>query len=428
MRRHVKQLFAGALLLAALTSTVVWRNLEGEAALVPDPPTSATDAADAASASLIARGAYLARAGNCAACHTERGGAAYAGGRGIETPFGTVYAGNLTPDPATGLGRWTGAEFWRALHHGRSRDGRLLTPAFPYPNFTLVTRPDADALLAFLRSLPPVVQANRAPALRWPFDSTVALALWRALYFTPGSFQPDPRHDAEWNRGAYLVNGLGHCSACHAARNLLGASGALADRDAGSRLPGQRWLAPALANPAESGAVSGPRAELVALLKTGQSARSAVLGPMAEVVAGSTQHLSDADLQAMASYLQALPRPPAADKPGHATERRADSLARGAELYTLHCADCHGAQGQGAPGIYPALAGNPVVTMADARNLVQAITVGGFPPGTAGNPRPYGMPAFDLPHADLAALTTWLRSAWTHDASPLSEVDMLRLR
>jgi mono/diheme cytochrome c family protein len=424
MSRRTGWLFIAGLLLAGLAAAVAWRNLQGEAALTPDAQVGGADAA------LIARGADLARAGNCAACHTDRGGPAYAGGRAISTPFGTIYAGNLTPDPATGLGRWTAAEFWRALHHGRSRDGRLLYPAFPYPNFTLVTRADADALLAYLRSLAPVVRANLAPALRWPCSSQVALAIWRALYFTPASFQPDARLSAEWNRGAYLVNGLGHCGACHAGRNLLGASGRLNDPDAGSTLPGQQWYAPSLANPVESAAAGGTQADLVALLKTGMSARSAVLGPMAEVVAGSTQHLAAADLQAIAAYLQTLSRgaTPAATGQGRRFARSADTMAKGAELYTRHCADCHGAQGQGAPGAYPPLAGNPVVTMADARNLVRIITTGGFAPGTAGNPRPYGMPAFDLPHADLAALTTWLRGAWAHDAAPLSELDMLRLR
>ena len=427
MMRRRSLLLSTCVLLALLAAGVAWRNVQGEAPLLPDPTSKATPAD---SADLVARGAYLARAGNCAGCHTDRGGAAYAGGLAIETPFGRVYASNLTPDPGSGLGQWTSDEFWRALHHGRSRDGRLLYPAFPYPNLTLVKRADADALLAYLRSLPAVAQVNRAPALRWPYDSRLALAVWRALYFRPQSFQPEADRSAEWNRGAYLVNGLGHCSACHASRNLLGASGRLADRDAGSRLPGQNWVAPSLSDPTESMATSGDPADLIALLKTGQSRHSAVLGPMTDVVAGSTQHLRDGDLRAMAAYLQSLPPPvaPDGDRTKRRHERSAAVMARGSELYTRHCADCHGARGQGAPGIYPTQAGNSLVTMTDARNLVQIITAGGFPPGTVGNPRPYGMPAYDLPHADLAALTTWLRGSWSHDAAPLSEVDVLRLR
>ena len=428
MTKKRRLLTALVALLAAVTlagSALMWFDRRGEPPLRPDAP----GAASPADAAAVARGAYLARAGNCAACHTERGGAPYAGGRAITTPFGNVHAGNLTPDAATGLGRWTADEFWRALHHGRSRDGRALLPAFPYPQYTQVTRADADDLLAYLRSVPPVAQANRPHALRWPYDSAAALAVWRTLYFRPGSFKPDNGQSAEWNRGAYLVNGLGHCSACHGHRNLLGASTALADGPGGATLPGQRWVAPSLTDPAQAGSRPEEAAALLQLLRTGVSDHAAVMGPMAEVVAQSTQHLSENDLRAMVRYLvqiTALPAPSAA--PGRLAARPASTMARGAQLYTRHCADCHGNQGQGAAGIYPALAGNRSVTMADPSNLLQAITGGGFPPATAGNPRPYGMPAYDLPPDELAALATWLRSSWGHDAPAVSAVQALLAR
>ena len=418
-----------AALLLATALLLAWLNLRGEDALVADAPGSAVP--DAAT---LARGAYLAKAGNCAGCHTARGGAPYAGGRAIATPFGAVVAGNLTPD-ATGLGGWTAAQFRRALWHGRSADGRLLVPAFPYTHFTRITRADADALWAHLRSLPPVQQANQPHALRWPYRSQLALAVWRALYFRAGPGDdglPAGTTSAALLRGAYLVNGLGHCSACHASRNALGGSGALADGAGGSTLPGQRWQAPSLTDPAEIAVGRRQAAELVQLLKTGLSDHAAVLGPMAEVVADSTQHLSEPDLQAMVAYLQALaPASPSATsgRPSPALPPR-DSLVlgRGQQLYADHCLACHGAQGQGAPGAYPALAGNTIVTLPDAGNLVQAITGGGFPPATAGNPRPYGMPGFDLPHDDLAALATWLRASWGHDATPVSAVQVLLAR
>ncbi len=399
-------------------------NLRGEAALQPDSPGRSV-----ANASTVARGAYLARAGNCAGCHTARGGAAYAGGRAINTPFGTVFAGNLTPD-ASGLGGWTAAQFRRALWHGRSADGRLLVPAFPYTHFTQVTRDDADALWAFLRSLPPVQQANRDHALRWPYRSQAALALWRALFFSPGPVDNGLPADAsdELRRGAYLVNGLGHCSACHASRNALGGSSSLVDSAAGSTVPGLRWQAPSLTDPAAIAMGQRQTSELVQLLKTGLSDRAAVMGPMAEVVADSTQHLSNTDLHAMVAYLQRLSPPSPAAKPRPLPARPAEQLGRGRQLYTDHCLACHGDQGQGAPGAYPALRGNPIVTLADPGNLVQAITGGGFAPATAGNPRPYGMPGFDLPHEDLAALATWLRASWGHDAPPVSAVQVLLAR
>ena len=178
----------------------------------------------------VSRGAYLARAGNCMGCHTTRGGTPWAGGRGIDTPFGTVYSGNLTPDAATGLGSWTADDFWRALHDGRSKNGRLLYPAFPYTSYTHVTRADSDALFAYLRTLPAASQPSRAHALRWPYSTQVALYAWRSLYFTPGTPPVNvTAKSAAWNRGAYLVQGLGHCSACHTARNALGGSGGQPD-------------------------------------------------------------------------------------------------------------------------------------------------------------------------------------------------------
>ncbi len=422
--RLMRRRLAGLLLaVALLTAAVVALNLRGEAPLDTQPePSRPADPA------LVQRGAYLARAGNCAACHTAQGGAPYAGGRPIETPFGTVYSSNLTPD-ASGLGRWNASAFRRALHNGRSLDGRLLVPAFPYTHFTRVSVADADALWAWLRSLPPAVQANPAHKLRWPFSTQPALAVWRALYFKPGRFEPDPARNEAQNRGAYLVNGLGHCSACHASRNWLGAGATLADAHGGSVLPQQRWYAPSLIDHDDSRLAERATAELVQLLKTGVSDRAVAMGPMAEVVAGSTQYLSDADLHAMVAYLQRLAGQVRGDgaKPDR-THRSAEALARGGQLYTDHCADCHGQQGQGAPGAYPALAGNATVTRPDPRNLILAITQGGFAPATAGNPRPYGMPGFDLPHDDLAALATWLRASWGHNAAPVSAVDALLAR
>ena len=217
MTRALWALVALAALLVVAVAAVVSLNLRGEESLQPSQAFESTP-------ELIAQGAYLARAGNCMGCHTRQGGTPYAGGRGIATPFGVVHTSNLTPDADTGIGNWSAAEFWRAMHNGRSRDGRLLYPAFPYPEYTQVTRADSDALYAYLHSLPAAVQANRPHALRFPYNTQAALAGWRALFFTPGSFVPEPRQTVEWNRGAYLVNGLGHCAACHTPRNALGAS------------------------------------------------------------------------------------------------------------------------------------------------------------------------------------------------------------
>ena len=421
-RRSVRTGVIGMLLVAALGVMVAGLNLRGE-----EPLETLSDAGPPDSA-LVQRGAYLARAGNCAACHTAQGGQPYAGGRAIETPFGPVYSSNLTPD-ASGLASWNASAFRRALHNGRSKDGRLLVPAFPYNHFTLTSTADANALWAYLRTLPPAAQTNRPHSLRWPLGTQAALAVWRALFFKPGRFEPDPASSDAFNRGAYLVNGLGHCAACHASRNPLGASAALAEAQSGSTLPRQRWYAPSLSAHDDSRLADRTADELVQMLKSGVSDHAAAMGPMAEVVAGSTQHLTRADLDAMVTYLQRLanPAPAAGTRPTHNT-RPAEAMARGGQLYADHCADCHGRQGQGAPGIYPALAGNAAVTRADPRNLVLAITQGGFAPATTSNPRPYGMPGFDLPHDDLAALATWLRASWGHNAAAVSAVDVLLAR
>lgn len=380
-------------------------------------------------ADLVAQGAYLARAGNCMVCHTPTGAPPYAGGRAIETPFGTVYTSNLTPDRETGIGNWTSVDFWRAMHEGRSRDGRLLVPAFPYTSFTQISEDDADALFAYLRSLPAVRQPNRAHALRWPYDSQLALAAWRTLYFEPGVYQKDSARDTQWNRGAYLVRGLGHCAACHTPRNLLGA---VDDRLAlsGGPIPMQNWYAPSLVLTTEAGMASWALDDIVRLLRTGVSGSASVSGPMAEVVLHSLQHLTQADLRAIATYLKSLPQMDAASTGGEGAPGLPQASAQGADIYDKQCAACHGTQGEGVPGAYPALAGNRAVQMARTANLVQVILYGGFAPATQGNPRPFGMPPFKLELDDraVAAVLTHIRSAWGNRGAPVRELDVTRSR
>jgi mono/diheme cytochrome c family protein len=378
-----------------------------------------------AAATPAARGEYLARAGNCGACHTAPDSPPFAGGRAIGTPFGTVYSSNLTPDPATGIGSWSAEDFWRAMHEGRSRDGRLLNPTFPYPNYTRISRTDSDAILAYLRALPPASRPNRAHTLRFPFGTQWALAAWRALFFKPGALPQDTASSAEWNRGAYLVRGLGHCDSCHAERNAFGAT---RDGEAlsGGQLPASNWYAPSLASPREAGVADWPIEEIVRLLKTGVSAGATVVGPMAEVVYRSTQYLDEADLRAMAVYLKSLPRHPA---PAGTAAAVPTPPRQGDALYRRHCADCHGDQGEGR-GSYPRLAGNRAVTMDSPQNLLAIVLAGGFAPSTAGNPRPFGMPPFShqLDDDAIAAVLTHVRSAWGNAAAPVSAPQVQRAR
>ncbi len=419
MKRRLFSIAAALLLIAALA--IVWllfMNLRDESrrSAVPGPVPSAEQ---------ISRGAYLVLAGNCMGCHTTPGGAPYAGGRGVPTPFGTVMAPNLTPDQKTGIGAWSADDFWRALHNGRSRDGRLLYPAFPYPNYTRITRDDADAMHAYLRIVPAVEQAKRPHDLQFPFNQQAALAVWRALYFRPGQHQPDAQRTPEANRGAYLVDGLGHCNACHSRRNALGASSSPLDL-AGGLIPVQNWYAPSLTSAQEAGVAAWDLQDIVELLKTGVSRRGSVAGPMGEVVSGSTQHLSEPDLRAVAAHLKALPQtaPVVTEAAPYAT------TGPGAKLYERHCASCHGDAGEGVAGVYPALAGNRAVTMRVAANLVHVVLEGGFPPATIGNPRPYGMPPFAtvLSGEETAQLLSFVRGSWGNRAAAVSALEVERFR
>lgn len=419
-------LFLG-LLASTLAMAVAWLNLRDEA------PIPAGAAPGQGTPEQVARGEYLARAGNCMTCHTARGGAAWAGGRGIATPFGTVYAGNLTPDPETGLGRWSAEHFWRALHHGRSFDGRLLYPAFPYPDFSRITREDSDAIYFYLRTVAPVRQANMPHALGFPYGTQAALAVWRALFFRPGGAEPDPARGDAWNRGAYLVRGLGHCAACHGGRNLFGATPESGMSLDGGLIPMRNWYAPALTAPEQAGVADWEIDHIVALLRDGVSPRGSALGPMADVVYRSLQHLREDDLRAIAVFLKSLPQ-----QRGQASSRRPPDPAQielGARLYETHCVDCHGRQGQGArtaagAPMAPPLAGNRLVTMDPPVNLIRVMVHGGFLPATRGNPRPFGMAPYGLVLTDseIAALANFLRSSWGHAAGAVTAQEVGRFR
>ena len=428
MKTGLRWVLGLCLLTGGVVATLWFLNLRDESDLTAPSAVSSPDN------NLIARGAYLARAGNCMACHTARGGQPYAGGLGIATPFGTVFSSNLTPDAGTGIGSWSSADFWRAIHNGRSKSGRLLYPAFPYTSYTQVTREDSDAIFAHLRSLPAAVQPNQPHALRFPYQSQAALAVWRAIYFKPGVYQPDASRNAEWNRGAYLVKGLGHCSACHAARDALGGTRFNAAQAlTGGLIPVLNWYAPSLVSPFEAGVGDWSRDNIVSLLKSGVAPGASVAGPMAEVVLGSTQHLTLEDLGAMAQYLKELPASPPASTASVAPVPVPDAsfnMPQAAKLYEKHCAQCHGDKGQGVANAYPNLASNRAVTMASMENLVQIVLNGGYAPATAGNPRPFGMPPFVLVLNDIevAAVVTYIRTAWGNQASEMTPLQVQRIR
>lgn len=429
VRRLVWVSLSSLLVLALGVAWDNWGDLIG-------PPADTGSPTGQHSEAQIGQGRYLALAGNCMACHTARGGVPWAGGRRIDTPFGGVYSSNLTPDPATGLGRWNAHDFWQAMHRGRSKDGRLLAPAFPYNHTSVITRADSDAIFAWLQTLPPVAQAQPPHTLSWPVGTQPALAIWRSLFFEPAPFRPDPARSAEWNRGAYLVQGLGHCAACHSPRNALGASGAVTDLS-GGLMPVVNWYAPNLTRDAESGLASTPLPEIVRLLRTGASATAQTSGPMGEVVQHSLQHLQDSDVQAMAVYLQSRAQntPPAAPAPTPAARVSLPVSTQGAKVYERQCLQCHGEQGEGMQTrsgevAYPALAGNRAVLLNDPTNLVQLVLYGGYGPATAGHPRPFGMPpaVLELDDRDIAAVLTHLRTQWGHQAGEVTPLQVHRIR
>jgi len=377
---------------------------------------------------LIARGEYLATAGDCRVCHTASGGQPYAGGRSVVTPFGDIPSPNITPDNATGIGQWRFEDFWRALHSGISQDDKLLYPAFPYTAFTKVSANDALAIFAYLRSLPPVNQPSGRPNLRFPYSVRDVLIGWRLLYFREGQYAADPNQSAQWNRGAYLVQGLGHCNECHDARNSLGAVSGQPPLS-GGEMPAQNWYAPDL-SPQQNGGLQGwSRTDIVDLLKTGQSRHGAAFGPMAEIITESTQHLTDEDLQAIAVFLQSLPARAVAAAPDEAFHDKA-LLDQGEKIYTQQCASCHRQDGSGVAGIYPPLDRNASVTEPVGVNATRVVLLGGFSPGTAANPRPYSMPPFaqQLSDTEVSAVVSYIRQAWSNHAPVVQERDVSKYR
>ncbi|RZL41171.1 MAG: c-type cytochrome [Variovorax sp.] len=379
---------------------------------------------------VIARGEYLARAGDCVACHTMPAGKEFAGGRAMPTPFGDMYVPNITPDEETGIGAWTPEEFYRMMHEGVSRDGTLLYPVMPFASYTKVTREDSDAIYAYLMSVPPVKQANRPHELRFPFNNRELLVGWRTLYFRPGEYVPDAAQTPQWNRGAYLVQGLGHCAMCHTQVNALGGSSA-AKAFEGGMIPNQNWYAPSLTSNREAGLGNWSIQDIKDLLQTGVSHRSTVYGPMAEVTYNSLQYLTDEDVEAMAVYLKSLPQRDSEPPPTSQARLVAPQVMElGRKTYEQQCAMCHGAEGKGFPPGLPPLAGNQSITMASPVNSIRMVLNGGYAPGTRKNPRPYGMPPFNhiLNDEEAAAVVTYIRVAWDNSGTPVAPQQVNELR
>jgi mono/diheme cytochrome c family protein len=368
--------------------------------------------------SAVERGRYLAQAANCSSCHTAKGGKAFAGGRAFETSYGfagKLYSSNITPDRDTGLGLWTEQDFIQAMRLGLGRGGQHLFPAFPYTAFTRLTTADIKAIYAYLRTVPAV--RARPPANSFWFQQRWAMALWNSLYFTPGEFVPDARQSTAWNRGYYLVEALGHCSACHTPRNLLLAEDSGAHMSGGALIDAveagksRRWFAPNL-TAAQSGLAQWSADDLQKYLKLGHNRWAGTLGPMNEVIANSLQTLTDADIAAMAVYIRSL----AGSGESAQITLSAAERAAGQALYDKHCAECHRASGRGGFRKAPPVAGSTIVQAKDAASLVNIILYGAYP--AAEIPASFNtwedMPAFrhKMTDAEVSQLVNFLRATW----------------
>lgn len=433
------------LLLALLTLAVVVFVVALVYALLPTSTRTIAGDVPANDAALIDKGRYLATAGDCTACHTAPGGKPFAGGRAVASPLGDIYSTNITPDKATGIGGYSLDDFDRALRHGIAANGDTLYPAMPYPAYARLGDDDVRALYAYFLhgDIAPVQQANRAADIPWPLSMRWTLAIWRKTFAPePDAVAFDPKRyaDPRIARGAWLVQGLGHCGSCHTPRGFALQEKALDERGADYLAGGQiidGWDAVNLRGNPGDGLGDWSEQDIVDTLRTARNTHQAVIGgAMADVVAHSTQHLSDEDLHAVAAYLKTLPPAAGAHAGFKADPATAQALQqginadRGAELYVDNCAACHRTDGEGYARVFPRVAGNATVLAQDPASLVRLILAGSSLPSTAERPSPLGMPGFSarLSDEEVAQLASFVRSGWGNQAPAVKAAQVADIR
>jgi mono/diheme cytochrome c family protein len=365
-------------------------------------------------ADLIRRGRYLTIAGDCVSCHTSREGRPFQGGLGLQTPFGVIYSANLTSDRDYGIGAWTTDQFFRALHDGIAPGGKHLYPALPYPHFTIVSRGDTDAILAFLKTVPAVHYAPPTNRLPFPIDIRASLIGWNAINFSPHGFHGNPAMSPQWNRGAYLVEGLEHCGACHTPKSALGAE--LSSQAYRGALI-ENWVAPDLTGNSRTGLGRWNSSDIVQYLRTGRNAHANASGLMGEVVAYSTSLLSDSDLSAIATYFRSLPPSPTIRIPAP----DASAMRAGSAIFFDGCTACHLAGGKGQPGMFPPLQGSAVAQQHDPSGVIRLILAGTRTAPTRSRPSFQSMPSFawKLSDQEVADVATYVRNSWGNRAPPV---------
>ncbi|MGK3123691.1 cytochrome c [Candidatus Pantoea formicae] len=420
------KLIAGvAVIAAAVAAGMLWMNGDTSAddvasndVLTSQPPTAADSAA-------IARGRYVAIASDCTACHTmPESKLPLAGGYSISTPFGGIYASNITPDSETGIGSWTERDFFRAVRHGKGKEGEHLYPAMPYNAYVKLTDQDMHDLWMYLRSVKPIHYQVPETNLGFPYNIRLAMMGWNLLFFKNAGFQADSTQTAEWNRGAYLVEGPEHCAACHTAKNLIG--GDSSDYLQGGNLG--EWHAPDITPNPHTGIGSWSEQQVVDYLKLGSNHVAVASGPMAEAVTNSTQHLTDADLKAIAVYLKQVPAS-ATTLPQRLAMDNAQ-MKMGENVYSANCTACHNSDGKGIPNLAASLAGNPGLLADDASSIITTVLQGGRGSVTLGNPTSGAMPSFawKLSDEQVAAAATYLRNSWGNAAKPVSADEVTKAR
>jgi mono/diheme cytochrome c family protein len=370
-------------------------------------------------AAQLRRGQYLVAAGDCMSCHLREGGEPLAGGLGLKTPFGVIYTPNITSDKETGIGDWTSDQFYRAMHDGIDDEGKNLYPAFPYPWFRRVGREDDDAILAFLKTTPAVKYTPPKNNLPFPLNFRSAVKGWNLLYFNSRDFKPDANQSPEWNRGAYLVNGLGHCGGCHTPKNALGADETKLELQ-GATL--DNWVAPDLTANDRTGLGGWSADDVAEYLRTGRNAHAGAGGAMADVITYSTSLMSDADRHAMAVYLKSQAASP------NAANAQPDpgAMRRGAEIYSDACSSCHLENGVGQPRYFPPLGPNAMLQQADPIGLEHLILAGGRVGTSPSRPSPLSMPSFawKLSDQEVADVSTYIRNSWGNQAAAVSVSDV----
>ena len=376
----------------------------------------------------VERGHYLVNAGDCASCHTKKSGKPFAGGVPLHTPFGIIYSPNITPDKKTGIGQWSDQDFYNAMHLGRDKKGKHLYPVFPYPWFTKVSRPDSDAIKAYLNTLAPVYQKKKPNQLKWPLSWRTSVVAWNLLYFTSGTFKPDVSQSAQWNRGAYLVKGLGHCGECHTPKNMMGATKKGSKRLTGGAVS-KYWFAPSLSDNIRQGIGDWSVPEIVRYLKTGSNDKSATAGPMTEVVMNSTRYLSDSDLTAIAVYLKNMPKASARVEKT-IVYPSPQALVRGHNVYMYNCAGCHMDGGGGMTHFFPPLKGSATIQAKNPDTVIHVVLAGASITAPATIPSGIAMPAFaqTLNNRQITDVVNYVRNSWGNRSASVQMLTVSNIR